>query len=280
MPKTKKQAVTYAVTSLGRSRRKACLLVGMTRASYDYRPVAADRDERLRERMRELAHQRRRFGSPRIHLLLQREGLVVNHKRTERIYREEGLSLRKRKRKKTAAMTRVILPTPERPNQRWSMDFVTDSIVTGRRFRALVIVDDYSRECPAIEVDTSLGGRRVVEVLERLGETRGLPEVITVDNGPEFTGQALDEWAYRNGVKLNFIRPGKPIENAYAESFIGRLRDECLNDNWFISLKDARDIIESWRIDYNDGRPHSSLGGLAPTEYIENRAKTLTAVGL
>ena len=280
MPKTRKQAVTYAVTSLGRSRRKACLLVGMTRASYDYRSVAADRDERLRERMRELAHQRRRFGSPRIHLLLQREGLVVNHKRTERIYREEGLSLRKRKRKKTAAMTRVILPTPEGPNQRWSMDFVTDSLVTGRRFRALVIVDDYSRECPAIEVDTSLGGRRVVEVLERLGETRGLPEVITVDNGPEFTGQALDEWAYRNGVKLNFIRPGKPIENAYAESFIGRLRDECLNDNWFISLKDARDIIESWRIDYNDGRPHSSLGGLSPREYVESSWRTLIAVGL
>ena len=250
------------------------------RASYDYRPVVTGHDEKLRDRMRELAHQRRRFGCPRIHLLLQREGLVVNHKRTERIYREEGLSLRKRKRKKTAAMTRVILPAAERPNERWSMDFVTDSIVTGRRFRALVIVDDYSRECPAIEVDTSLGGCRVVQVLERLAETRGLPEVVTLDNGPEFAGKALDEWAYRKGVKLNFIRPGKPIENAYAESFIGRLRDECLNENWFISLKDARDIIESWRIDYNDGRPHSSLGGLAPREYVENRAKTLTAVGL
>ena len=160
------------------------------------------------------------------------------------------------------------------------MDFVTDSIVTGRRFRALVIVDDYSRECPAIEVDTSLGGRRVVQVLERLAETRGLPEVITIDNGPEFAGKALDEWAYCKGVKLNFIRPGKPIENAYAESFIGRLRDECLNENWFISLKDARDIIESWRIDYNNGRPHSSLGGLTPKEYVEHRGNTLTAVGL
>ena len=268
------------MTSLGRSIRKACLLVGMARASYDYRPVMAGHDEKLRERMRELAHQRRRFGCPRIHLLLRREGLVVNHKRTERIYREEGLSLRKRKGKKTAAMTRVILRTAERPNERWSMDFVTDSIVTGRRFRALVIVDDYSRECPAIEVDTSLGGRRVVQVLERLAETRGLPEVITIDNGPEFAGKALDEWAYCKGVKLNFIRPGKPIENAYAESFIGRLRDECLNENWFISLKDARDIIESWRIDYNNGRPHSSLGGLTPKEYVEHRGNTLTAVGL
>lgn len=267
------------MTCLGRSIRKACLLVGLPRASYDYRPVK-DCDDRLREKIRELAHQRRRFGCPRIHLLLRRGGLVVNHKRTERIYREEGLSLRKRKRKKTAAINRVILSAPERPNERWSMDFVTDSIVTGRRFRALVIVDDYSRECPVIEVDTSLGGAKVVSVLERLAETRGLPEVITIDNGPEFAGKILDEWAYRRGVKLNFIRPGKPIENAYAESFIGRLRDECLNENWFISLKHARGIIESWRIDYNEGRPHTSLGGLTPREYVENTGKILTAVGL
>lgn len=272
-------AVTHAVTSLGRSIRKACLLVGLSRASYDYKPVA-DRDDKLRERIRELAHQRRRFGCPRIHILLRRERLVINHKRTERIYREEGLSLRKRRRKKTAARTRVIPPVPERTNERWSMDFVTDSMVTGRRFRALVIVDDYSRECPAIEVDTSLGGFRVVGVLERLRETRGLPEVITIDNGPEFAGRALDEWAYSRGVKLNFIRPGKPIENAFAESFIGRLRDECLNENWFMSLKHARDIIENWRIDYNEDRPHGSLGGLSPNEFVGNTGKTLIAVGL
>ena len=267
------------MTSLGRSIRKACILVGLTRASYDYRPKVRD-DTELREKIRELAHQRRRFGCPRIHLLLRREGLVVNHKKTERIYREEGLSLRKRKRRKTAAMARVILPTALRPNERWSMDFVTDSIVTGRRFRALVIVDDYSRECPVIEVDTSLGGRRVVSILEKLTDLRGLPEVITIDNGPEFAGKVLDEWAYRRGVKLNFIRPGKPIENAYAESFIGRLRDECLNENWFISLNHAREIIENWRIDYNEGRPHTSLGGLTPREFIENTGEILTAVGL
>jgi len=177
-------------------------------------------------------------------------------------------------------MTRVILPAAERPDERWSMDFVADSIVTGRRFRALVIVDDYSRECPAIEVDTSLGGHRVVQVRERLAESGGLPEVITLDNGPEFTGKALDEWACFRGVKLNFIRPGKPIENAYAESFIGRLRDECLNDNWFLSLEGARGIIESWRIDYNDGRPHGSLRGLSPREYVKNTGRTLIAVGL
>jgi putative transposase len=253
--------------------------VGLPRASYDYQPVAGN-DNELREKIREFAHQRRRFGCPRIHLMLRRAGLVVNHKRTERLYREEGLSLRKRKRKKTAAMTRIVFPIAEKPNERWSMDFATDSLVTGRHFRALVIVDDFSRECPVIEVDTSLGGRRVVEVLDRLAETRGLPQVITIDNGPEFAGRALDEWAYRKGVKLNFIRPGKPIENAYAESFIGRFRDECLNENWFISLKDARDIIENWRKDYNEARPHGSLSGLTPMEYVENTRKILTAVGL
>ena len=199
---------------------------------------------------------------------------MINHKRTERIYHEEGLALRRKRRRKGTAGLRVMMPSPQRPNQRWSMDFVTDSIVTGRRFRALAIVDEYSRECPVIEVDTSLGGVRVVSVLERLAETRGLPNVITTDNGPEFTGRALDEWAYRKGVKLNFIRPGKPIENAYAESFIGRLRDECLNENWFMNLKHARDIIEDWRRDYNEVRPHSSLHGRAPMEYAE------TATGL
>ena len=151
----------------------------------------------MRQRLRELAGQRKRFGSPRLHILLKREGLVINHKRTERIYREEGLVLRRKRRRKGAAGARVVMPSPQRTNERWSMDFVTDSIVTGRRFRALAIIDDYSRECPAIEVDTSLGGRRVVGVLERLAEIRGLPEVITMDNGPEFAGRAMDEWAYR-----------------------------------------------------------------------------------
>ena len=204
-----------------------------------------------------------------MHVLLKREGLVVNHKRTERLYREEGLVLRKKRRRKGTAGARVVIPFPQRTNERWSMDFITDSIVTGRRFRALAIVDDYSRECPAIEVDTSLGGRRVVGVLEKLGEVRGLPEVITIDNGPEFAGRVMDEWAYRKGVKLSFIRPGKPIENAYIESFNGRFRDECLNTNWFISLKQARDVIEEWRKDYNEVRPHSSLKGATPKEYAE-----------
>ena len=205
--------------------------------------------------------------------MLKREGLVINHKRTERIYREEGLALRRKRRRKGAAGVRVVLPSAQRPNEHWSMDFVADSIVTGRRFKALTVVDDFSRECPVIEVDTSLGGIRVVGVLDRLAETRGLPEVITVDNGPEFISKALDEWAYRKGVKLNFIRPGKPIENAYAESFNGRLRDECLNTNWFINLKQARQIIEEWRNDYNQVRPHSSLNNLTPKEYAETAVR-------
>jgi putative transposase len=243
-------------------------LVDISSSVYRYQPKPGN-DKLLRHRLRELAEQRKRFGSPRLHILLKREGLVINHKRTERIYREEGLVLRRKRRRKGAAGARVIIPSPQRTNEKWSMDFATDSFVTGRRFRALAIVDDYSRECPAIEVDTSLGGRRVVGVLDKLAEIRELPEVITIDNGPEFASRALDKWAYRRGVKLNFIRLGKPIENAFAESFIGRLRDECLNTNWFMNLKHARDVIEYWRKDYNEVRPHSSLQGATPKEYAE-----------
>jgi putative transposase len=266
-------AVSYAVNDLGLSERRACLLAGVSPSVYRYEPKQ-NNDDALRQRLRELAGQRKRFGSPRLHIMLKRENLVVNHKRTERIYREEGLALRRKRRRKGAAGARIIIPAAERPNQKWSMDFVTDSLVTGRRFRALTIVDEYTRECPAIEVDTSLGGRRVIEVLERLEETRGLPEVITVDNGPEFAGKALDEWAYRKGIKLNFIRLGKPIENAFVESFNGRFRDECLNINWFVSLKHAREVIEAWRIDYDEVRPHGALKGKSPKEYAE------AAVGL
>ena len=183
-PKARRIAASYAMEGLGLSERRAS---GVSPSVYRYEAKRGNDDE-LRTRMRELAGERKRFGSPRLHIMLKREGLVVNHKRTERIYREEGLGLRRKRRRKGTAGARVIIPAPERPNQKWSMDFVSDSTVTGRRFRALTIVDDYSRECPAIEVDTSLGGVRVVAVLERLAETRGLPEVITVDNGPEFAG--------------------------------------------------------------------------------------------
>jgi putative transposase len=195
--------------------------------------------------------------------------MVRNHKRTERLYREEGLSLRLKKRKKRIAQLRVVMPQAERPNQRWSMDFVSDGLDNGRRFRVLTVVDDFTRECLTLEVDTSLNGRRVAQTLDRIAVFRDLPESITVDNGPEFSGKVLDEWAYQNKVQLNFIRPGKPVENAYIESFNGKLRDECLNEHRFLSLQEARRIIEAWRQDYNNVRPHRSLNDLTPAEFVQ-----------
>ena len=244
-------------------------MVSLWRSTHSYKPKRQQDDQPLRSRLRELAEHRRRFGCARLHVLLKREKLVVNHKRTERLYREENLSLRLKKRKKRPSGARIKLPEPEKLNQRWSMDFVQDSLSDGRKFRILTVVDDFSRECPVMEVDSSIGGFRVARVLDRLSERRGLPEAITVDNGPEFAGKTLDEWAYRRGIKLNFIQPGKPVQNAYVESFNGRLRDECLNESLFKTLDDAREIIEGWRIDYNRVRPHSSLDNLTPEEYAQ-----------
>lgn len=200
--------------------------------------------------------------------MLCREGFVINHKRTERIYKEEGLALRIRRRKKMAAIQRVEALAPTRVNERWSMDFVSDALSSGRKIRALTMVDDYSRKCHRIEVDTSIGGQRVVRVLNEIAQGEGLPDLITIDNGPEFIGKALDAWAYQRGIKLNFIRPGKPVDNSFIESFNGRFRDECLNDHWFTSLDEARRIIEDWRIDYNNERPHTSLDNLTPEEFL------------
>lgn len=210
---------------------------------------------------------RRRFGYRRLHALLQREGFAVNHKRVYRLYVEEQLWVRKRTRKRRVAQTRVPLLVPTAPNQVWSLDFIGDALATGRRFRALNVVDDHSREAPAIEVDTSLGGQRVTRVLDRLKVERGLPWQIRTDNGPEFTSRAVEQWAYENGVDWQFIEPGRPMENAYVESFNGKFRDECLNENWFTDLADARQKIEQWRQDYNQVRPHSALGYRTPTEF-------------
>jgi putative transposase len=245
-------------------------LVVLARSSYYYRSHER-KDEAYRTRLKELAETRPRFGYRRLHVLLRREGIPVNHKWTERVYREEGLALRRKRRRKLAGRLRVPLLPSEEPNRRWSMDFVSESLVCGRRFRVLTVVDDCTRECPAMEVDSSLGGARIVQVLDRLEAERGLPEVIRTDNGPEFAGRAMDEWAYRKGVKLDFIRPGKPVENAYVESFNGKLRDECLNGHWFTTLQEARQIIENWRRDYNESRPHSSLGDLTPREFAKQQ---------
>lgn len=227
------------------------------------------------EELRRLAAQRPRFGYRRLCVLLRRQGVRINHKRVHRLYRLEGLSLRRRGRKRRRGRVGRLLPAVG-INQRWSMDFVSDSLAAGTRFRALTIVDEASRYSPAVEVDTSLSGLRVARVLERATQEHGLPETIVVDNGPEFISKALDRWAYERGVKLHFIQPGKPTQNAYVESFNGKLRDECLNENWFTSLADAREKIETWRRDYNTIRPHSSLNDLTPEEFVKTEGRAFS----
>ncbi len=258
----------------GLSQRQACGLVGLQRCTYRYRSRRED-DVLVRERLKQLAREHPRWGYRFLCVLLRREGHKINHKRVLRLYREEGLKLRPKKRRKVVSVQRVPPQATTGINQRWSMDFVNDTLSCGRRFRALTLVDCHSRECLALEVDTSLNGERVVRVLERLKETRGLPAVIQTDNGPEFTGHALDTWAYKNRVRLFFIEPGKPVQNAHIESFNGKLRNECLNLEWFTSLREARQVIEEWRISYNGFRPHSALNNLPPEVWQQNQAEKL-----
>jgi putative transposase len=218
-------------------------------------------------RLRVHAAKRPRWGYRRLHTLVEGDGLRVNHKRVHRIYRGAALQVPRRRRKRRIRGERVPLPLPSERRQRWSMDFVTDTLADGRGFRTLNIVDDFTRECVAIEVDRSLPGPRVVRVLDRLQALLGVPQAIVLDNGPEFRGRALDTWAATNRVELRFIRPGKPIENAFVESFNGKFRDECLNEHWFASIAEAQAIIEAWRVDYNTVRPHSSLAGDTPAHF-------------
>jgi putative transposase len=265
-PAAYRQAVGYLRGAFKMSERRACRVLGVGRSSCRYRArrqVAVG----LLEDLRAHAIARPRFGYRRIHVLLRRGGWRVNHKRVYRLYRAEGLAVRRRRRKRMALGLRTVLPPPSRRNERWSMDFTLDTLANGRRFRTLNIVDEFTRECLTIEVDTSIGGSRVARVLARLLETRGRPAVIVCDNGPEFAGKTLDAWAYQAGVKIHFIRPGKPVENGYIESFNGKFRDECLNNHWFLDLDDAKTKIEAWRRDYNEVRPHSSLGDMTPKEY-------------
>ena len=258
------------------SERHACRLLGLARSTRRYRARRSEQDGALRAKLKELAAKRMRFGYRRLTALLMREGLAANHKRVYRLYREEGLAMRIRQRRRIRWTGGVSGPVATRANERWSIDFVSDCVSTGRVIRMLTVVDDCTRECPAIEVDSSLGGLRVRRVLDRIASERGLPEAIVLDNGPEFRGRALAAWSEERGVRLEFIQPGKPAQNAFAESFNGRLRDECLNANWFTSLSDARRKIEDWRQDYNQQRPHSSLNYLPPAEFartlVEMRA--------
>ena len=255
------------------SERHACRLMELARSTHRYWRQRAERDSDLRQRLKAMAAKRMRFGYRRLTAMLARSGISANHKRVYRLYCEEGLSMRIRQRRRIRWTGAAKRPAATRANERWSIDFVNDCVSNGRVIRMLTMVDDYTRECPAVEVDTSLGGLRVRRVLDRVVAERGLPEAIVMDNGPEFRGRALAAWSEERGVRLEFIQPGKPVQNAYVESFNGRLRDECLNANWFTSLNDAKRKIEEWRQDYNQQRPHSSLAYLSPAAFALTRAE-------
>ncbi|WP_371318608.1 IS3 family transposase [Vibrio fluvialis] len=270
----KRKAVKVIQKSTQLSERRACLLVGIQRASLRYQPQANREDDKLQARIKELALERRRFGYRRIHRLLRREGFDVNHKRVYRLYCELGLTVSKRRRRKSQCVEREPLLLPSVPNHTWSMDFVMDALSNGRRIKCLTIVDDYTKECLDIPVATGISGDEVVITLESIAAFRGYPASIRTDQGPEFTGKALDQWAYQHGVILKLIQAGKPTQNAYIESFNGKFRDECLNEHWFRDLSHTRDLISLWRMDYNENRPHSALGYLTPSEFA---ATTRTA---
>jgi len=267
-PAARREGADFLIEEFGVSQRRACRVLDLCLATFRYRSRKGDGGV-IRRRMRELAEERPRFGYRRLHVMLRREGFRVNHKRVYRLYRLDGLMLRRKKRKRVSR-NRVPMPLSTRPNEQWSMDFLSDQLADGRRLRVFAVIDQYSRESLAIEAGTSFPGSAVVLVLERIAQERGYPKSIVSDNGPEFVGRALDAWAYEHKVSLDFIQPGKPTQNAFAESFNGKFRDECLNQHWFLSMKEARGIFEDWRLYYNDVRPHSSLGDLTPTEYVSN----------
>ncbi|UJL80381.1 IS3 family transposase (plasmid) [Agrobacterium vitis] len=267
-PAAKRKAVAHLMDHHQMSERRACKAIGFCRMTIRYETRRCD-DYDLRERMKALAHERRRFGYRRLHVLLRREGHLVNHKRLFRLYREEKLTVRKRGGRKRAIGTRAPMLIPLAANDRWSLDFVSDQFTDGRRFRVLTVVDDCTRECLGLVADTSLSGLRVARELERIIEGRGKPKMIVSDNGSEFTSNAILQWTDRTKVDWHYIAPGKPIQNAFIESFNGRLRDEFLNETLFSSLNHARAGLSNWRGDYNDHRPHSGLGWLTPAEFAQ-----------
>ena len=273
-PAARREAVRHLRKDFAVSLRRACGLMNLSTSSYYYRAQPAN-DGALRAALKEAAAKRGRWGYRMLTVLLRRGGFEDNHKRIYRVYREEGLQVPVRRRRKTARW-RGERPSPTaHRNDRWSMDFTSDQLACGRRIRTLNVLDEHTRECPAIEVDISIGGERVCRVLDRLVAERGHPKRLLTDNGPEFTGKALDRWAYEHRVKLEFIQPGKPMQNAFVESFNGTFRDDCLNENWFMDLEDARRIIENWRVDYNEVRPHSSLDDRTPGEFATRAAAPL-----
>ncbi|ULJ72990.1 IS3 family transposase [Rhizobium gallicum] len=267
-PAAKRNAVAHLMSQHGMSERRACKAIGFCRMTDRYE-TRRDDDYDLRERMKTLAHERRRFGYRRIHVLFRREGRLVNHKKLFRLYREEKLTVRKRGGRKRAIGTRAPILIPTAANERWSLDFVSDQLTDGRRFRVLTVVDDCTRECLGLVADTSLSGLRVARELNRIIEERGKPRMIVSDNGSEFTSNVILQWTDRTKVDWHYIAPGKPIQNTFIESFNGRLRGELLNETLFSSLAHARSALSNWRSDYNLHRPHSSLGWLTPAEFAQ-----------
>lgn len=266
-----RRALVRHMVDKGLSERRSLAVARMSASALRYTP-RPDRNIEVRERIVALAYRHKRYGVGMIHLKLRQEGRLVNYKRVERLYREAQLQVRRRKRKKVPMAERQPLLRPSRANEVWSMDFVFDRTAEGRVIKCLTIVDDATHEAVAIEVERAISGHGVTRVLARLALSRGLPQVIRTDNGKEFCGKAMVAWVHEQGVQLRLIEPGKPNQNAYVESFNGRLRDECLNEHWFPSLLQARTVIETWRREYNEERPKKALGGLTPAVYAEQLA--------
>ena len=261
----------HALASCGLSERRALRIVGMSASAYRYQP-APDRNLALREQIVALAHRHRRYGAGMIYLKLRQAGQQVNHKRVDRLYAEAGLQVRRRKRKKVPVSDRQPLGRPQQANQVWSMDFVFDRTAEGRVIKCLTVVDDATHEAVAVVPERAIGGHALTRILDRLAVQRGLPQAIRTDNGKEFCGRARLTWAHERSGRLFLSQPGKPNQNAYIESFNGRLRDECLNEHWFVSLAHAKVEIEAWRREFNEERPKKSLGGLTPSAYAKQLA--------
>ncbi|MET5149744.1 MULTISPECIES: IS3 family transposase [Serratia] len=263
----KREAVEFMCDATGLSQRRACRLTGLSLSTCRYEAQRPAADAHLSGRITELALERRRFGYRRIWQLLRREGLHVNHKRVYRLYHLSGLGVKRRRRRKGLATERLPLLRPAAPNLTWSMDFVMDALATGRRIKCLTCVDDFTKECLTITIAFGISGVQVTRILDSIALFRGYPATIRTDQGPEFTCRALDQWAFEHGVELRLIQPGKPTQNGFIESFNGRFRDECLNEHWFSDIVHARKIINNWRQDYNECRPHSALNYQTPSEF-------------
>ncbi len=276
-PQAKRESVKYLIEHKGLSKKRACGLVGFNQSTFYYKHYSDRSDVPIEQRLVYHSQVRVRWGFPRLVVLLRREGIMDNKKRLHRIYVKNNLQIQKRFKKKKKSHLRLVLPEPTKPNHIWSMDFVSDALFDGRRFRSFNLVDEFTHECLTITVDRSLPSEKIIGVLNQLKTTRGLPEMIVCDNGPEFISQRLDIWSYQNKVQLKFIQPGKPVQNAYIESFNGKFRDECLNQHWFLDLNHARKEIEEWRNDYNLNRPHRSLKMKTPNEFAKEYETMLTS---